>query len=266
MAFRLNLASALALAVLAGPAQANSIADLGLSLEQVRALNAQLTAPIAAPGVTFGAPTAFGAGWGQAFAGLGGRTLSEGSSQDPDQDLDGSALVGFGMGDPRVLGLEIAMNIVSLSDGFAQDGSWGFKLHHSFPFRAAIAFGVDDGSGWGDAGDTHSSAYAAYSQVIDLAGDSPKRPLSLAFGLGAGKQRFAEPGKENDFAPFGSVALNWHRQASAIADWHSGDLHLALSVVPLYRLPLVATLGFINVTERFESSDFAAGVGYLYQF
>ncbi|MGH8442574.1 MAG: hypothetical protein ACRETF_06680 [Nevskiaceae bacterium] len=259
MGIRYTCSIALTLAVLAGPAPASSIADLGLSLEQIRSLNAQLTAPIAAPGIAFGAPTGFGAGWGQAFAGLGGRTLAEG-----DQDLDGSALLGWGMGDPRVLGLEAAMNIVSLSDGFAKDGSWGFKLHHSFPFRAAVSFGVDDAGGWGDASDTPSSTYLAYSQVVELNPDSPKRPLNLALTLGAGRERFAEPGK--DLSAFGSVALHWHRQASVIADWHAGDLHLAVSVVPLYRMPLVATLGFINVTERFEPSDFAAGVGYLYQF
>jgi len=251
---------ALALAMAAGSAHAGSVADLGLSLEQIRALNAQLTAPIAAPGISFGTPTGFGASWGQTFAGLGGRTVSSGTS-----DVDGSALVGFGLGDPsRFLGLETAINIISLQEGFAEDGSWGFKLHRALPFRGAVAIGVDDTGGWGDAKEKHSSAYAVYTQVIDLNPQSPKRPMGLAFSAGLGDERFAAPG--DDVGALASVALSWQRQASVIVDWHAGELHVAASGVPLYQLPLVITAGFINVTERFGDTEFAAGIGYLHRF
>lgn len=242
------------------PAFAGSVTDLGLSLEQVRTLNAQLTAPIASPGIAFGSPTAFGAGWGQVFAGIGGQTIPEG--QD---DLDGSAVLGVGFGDPhRGLGLEAVANVISLQEGLAEDGSWGFKLHTALPNRAGIAVGVDDTGGWGDAREQHSSAYAVYTQVIDLAPESPKRPLTLAFNIGAGQERFAEPG--DDVGAIGSIALSLHRQASVIADYSRGELNLAASIVPFYRIPLVATAGFINVTERNADIEFAAGVGYLYQF
>ena len=101
-------AVSLALACAAGPAFAGSIADLGLSLEQIRALNAQLTAPVAAPGIAFGSPTAFGASWGQAFAGLGGQTISSG-----EENLDGSAVLGAGIGHPyRAIGVEAVVNII----------------------------------------------------------------------------------------------------------------------------------------------------------
>jgi hypothetical protein len=259
MAFRHALVFALACAA-AGPAFAGSVTDLGLTLEQVRTLNAQLTAPIAAPGIAFGAPTAFGAGWGQAFAGLGGQTVSVG-----EDDLDGSAVLGVGFGDPqRALGLEAVMNVISLQEGLAEDGSWGFKLHAALPHRAGIAVGVDDTGGWGDAKEQRSSAYAVYTQVIDLSPETPKRPLSLAFNVGAGQERFAPPG--DDVAPIGSVALSLHRQASVIADYSRGELNLAASVVPMYRIPLVVTAGFINVAERNADMEFAAGVGYLYSF
>lgn len=259
MAFRYAVSFALACAA-AGPAFAGSVADLGLSLEQIRALNAQLTAPIAAPGIAFGSPTAFGAGWGQAFAGIGGQTVSVG----PD-DLDGSAVLGMGLGDPRrAVGLEAAVNVISLQEGFAEDGRWGFKLHRVLSNRAGIAIGVDDTAGWGDAKEQHSSAYAVYTQVIDLEPQSPKRPLSLAFSIGAGQERFAEPG--DDVGVIGAVALALHRQGSVIADYSRGELNLGASVAPFYRIPLVVTAGVINVTERNADLEFAAGVGYLYQF
>ncbi len=255
-----RFAVAFALACVAGPAVAGSVTDLGLSLEQIRALNAQLTAPIAAPGIAFGAPTAFGASWGQAFAGLGGQTVSSG-----EDDLDGSAVFGAGILDPyRAVGVEAVMNVISLQEGFAEDGSWGFKVHRVLPNRAGVAIGVDDTGGWGDAREQHSSAYAVYTQVIDLEPQSPKRPLSLAFNIGAGNERFAEPG--DDFGVIGSVALALHRQGSLIADYSRGELNLGASVVPFYRIPLVVTAGFINVTERNADLEFAAGVGYLYSF
>ena len=251
---------ALALVMAAGTAHAGSVTDLGLSLEQVRALNAQLTAPIAAPGIAFGSPTGFGANWGQAYAGIGGQTAS--NSED---SLDGSALLGAGLGDSRrFLGLDATMNIISLQEGFAKDGSWGFKLHHTFPFRAAFAIGVDDTGGWGDAQQTKSSSYIAYTQVIDLAADSPKRPLSLALNLGAGRERYAEPGDSTGF--FGSAALAVHRQGSVIVDYHRGDFSLGASAVPFYRMPIVISIGLINLTEEHADMEFAAGVGYLYHF
>lgn len=260
MGLRPNPLYALVLAAASGAAQAGSVADLGLTLEQVRELNAQLTAPIAAPGIAFGSPTGFGAGWGQTFAGVGGQTLSDSTSH-----LDGSALVGVGFGDPRrYFGLEMAINVVSLTGGLGEDGSWSFKAHHTFGNRSAIAVGIHEVSGWGAADATASSSYVAYTHVVDLDPSSPKRPLTLALNGGVGTKRFAAEGE--DAGAFGSVALSWHRQSSIIADFDGRDLGLAVSVVPFYRIPLVATAGVINLTERYASMEFAAGVGYLWSF
>jgi hypothetical protein len=257
---RLNPLLALALAAGCGAAQAGAVADLGLTLEQVRALNAQLTAPIAAPGIAFGSPTAFGAGWGQLFAGAGGQTLST-----PGQDLDGSALLGFGLGDPtRLVAFEAAMNVISLRDSLGSDGNWSFKAHTVLSGRSAVAIGVEDMGGWGDASETDPSTYVAYTHVIELDPSTPKRPLTLALNIGAGNERFADPA--DDVGAFGSVALSWHRQSSVIADYNGRDLGVAVSVVPFYRIPLVVTAGFINLSERYEDLEFAAGAGYLYSF
>lgn len=248
------------LVLAAGSARAGSVADLGLSLEQVRSLNAQLTAPIVAPGISFGSPTAYGAAWGQVFAGVGGQTLST-----PGQDVDGSALVGAGIGDARrSIGFEVAVNVISLRDSFGDAGSSNYKLHRVLPDRSAFAIGVADAGGWGDAQDAPSSKYGVYSKAVDLMPETPKRPLTLAWTVGLGTDRFADPDK--DVGVLGSVALSWHRQVSVIADWSGRDLGIATSVVPLYRIPLIVTVGFINLAERFDDAQFAGGVGYLHQF
>ena len=256
-----KLALAVALTAACGAAHAGTIADLGLSLEQTRSLNAQMTTPIAAPGIAFGSPTAFGAGWGQAFAGIGGQTVTNG----PD-DVDGSALLGFGMGDPRrFVGIEAAMNIISLKESFGDDGNWNFKMHRTLPFRAAVAIGVEDSSGWGAAKDRDSSSYVVYTQAVDLTPATPKRPFTFTYNVGVGNHRFADPDK-GGVGGFGSVSFAWHRQDAIIVDWNGRELGAALSFVPLYRIPVVLTLGFINLTEHFADREFAGGIGYLYQF
>jgi hypothetical protein len=259
MSFRHTVLT-VALAAAAGSAQASSIADLGLSVEQIRALNAQLTAPIVAPGIAFGSPTGYGAGWGQAFAGIGGQTMEK-----SDFGVDGSALLGAGLGNPqRYLALEVAMNIISLRDGTGDSGNWNFKAHHTFADRSAFAFGVQDLGGWGDATETNATTYAAYSRVLELDPHTPKRPLTLAWNVGVGNERLAAP--SDSLGVFGSVALSWHRQSSVIADFSGRDLGIAVSAVPFYRMPLVVTAGFINLTERYENVEFAGGIGYLYSF
>ena len=261
MSIRHPLTLAVALTAAGGSAHAGTLTDLGLSLEQIRTLNAQMTAPIAAPGIAFGSPTGFGAGWGQAFAGIGGETVPSG----PD-DVDGSALLGFGLGDPRrFVGLEASMNVISLREGFAEDGNWNFKLHRTLPFRAAFAIGVEDTGGWGAAKDGDSSVYGVYTQAVDLSPETLKRPLTLTYNIGVGNERFTDPDKSG-VSPFGSVSFAWHRQDAVILDWTGRDLNAGLSFVPFYRIPIVLTVGFINLTERFADSEFAGGVGYLYQF
>ncbi len=261
MGIRQNFLLAVALAAACSSARAATLADLGLSLEQIRSLNAQMTAPIAAPGIAFGSPTGFGAGWGQAFAGIGGQTVPTG----PD-GVDGSALLGFGMGDPRrVFGVEASMNIISLQDNFADDGNWNFKVHRALRHRAAVAIGVEDASAWGAAQDRDSSSYVVYTQAVDLSPATPKLPLTVTYNVGVGNHRFADPDTGGAGA-FGSASLAWHRQGSFIVDWNGRDLGFAVSIVPFYRMPLVLTAGFTNLTERYGDTESAAGIGYLYQF
>ena len=109
-----------------------------------------------------------------------------------------------------------------------------------------------------------ASAFEHLQRVLDLDPSSPKRPLSLAWNVGIGQERFAAPG--DDVGVFGSVGLSWHRQSSVIADFNGREFGLAVSVVPFYRIPLVFTAGAINLTERFADTEFAAGVGYLHSF
>jgi hypothetical protein len=248
---------------LGAPAHAVDIGDLGLSESQVRALNAQMTAPAVAPGIAFGSPVGFGAGWGQAFLGVGGTTLPPGSAQD----VDGSASFGMGFGDPyRNLGLEAVVTSISLRDSFGDSGDAHFKVHHALPFRASFAIGVESTGRWGDARSATSSTYVAYTQVIDLAPQYPANRVPLSLNLGFGDGRFVDPG-EDGVGAFASVAIAPLRQMSLIADWTGRDANAAVSLVPARRWPVVLTAGAVNLAERNGNRvEFAGGLGVLLQF
>jgi hypothetical protein len=254
-------AAALAL-IACAPAQAINVGEIGLSADQIRSLNAQLTSPAAAPGIAFGSPVAYGADWGQLFGGLGGQTLPDGSVDS----VDGSALVGFGVGDSSLVGVEVSATIISVKNSFGQDGAFNGKIHRALGNRAAIAIGVENTAGWGAASDVDGSIYAAYTQAVDLAPDNMRAPMPVVFNVGIGNERFVDPG-EDSVGLFASVSVHPHRQFSAIADYTGRDLNLAMSIVPIRTWPIVVTGGMINMTERLDQqAEFAGGIGFLHQF
>jgi len=248
------------------PVGAADLSQLGLSQSQVDALNAQLTAPAVAPGISFGSPVAFGAGWGQAFFGIGGQTEPK---NNPNVDnVDGSASLGMGIGDPYTLvGLEGVVTAISLNNGFGEDGDVSLKLHRVLPGRSGIAIGVDNTTRWGAAKGTKAGTYAAFTKVMDLNGDTARFPVPVAFNIGVGNGRFAKPGSPNDVGVFGSLSVAPWRQVSFIADFDGRDANAGISVVPFPRVPMIVTLGAIHLGQRYNTdTEFAGGLGYLFSF
>lgn len=247
------------------PARAADVSQLGLSQSQVDALNAQLTAPMVAPGISFGSPVAFGAAWGQAFAGVGGTTVHNAPSSN--HGVDGSVSAGFGIGNPyRYAGLEATVTSISVRDSFGDSGDVSVKLHRVLPGRSGIAVGVDNTSRWGAAKATEAGTYAAFTKVLDLNGEDARSPIAMSFNIGVGNGRFTDPGKSG-VGVFGSVAIAPWRQVSFIADWGGRDANAAVSLVPFARMPVVLTLGAINLAHRFnQDTEFAGGIGYLFTF
>lgn len=232
------------------------------------ALINQLKAPKGAPGIAFGSPVAFGAAWGDLYAGLGGNTLSS-DNPNNDDDLDGSLALGFGLGDAnKFIALDTTVGIISLKDGFGDDGNVSMKLHTALPNSSAFAIGVENTGRWGNAQQTSSSIYAVYSKLWALNAGNRKMPFSTS--LGVGSERFVDPGSDGNtdgVGVFGSVSLQLHRQFSTILDWTGVDLNAGVSVVPFRKIPITVTLGAINLTENNDAEvEFSAGIGYSYNF
>lgn len=262
--FLTQMTGAMLISAASTGAHAATLEELGLSSDAAGYLESQLYYPGSSPAISFGSPIGFGAGYTEFIAGIGGQTLPEGSQDS----VDGSMSVGVGIGDPtKWVGLEVSSTIISLQDDFGADGNFNFKLHHAIPsYRMSVAVGVENTGRWGDAKQTESAKYAVVSKVFDASPVGSNVPMSLAVTAGAGDGRFSKPG-EDTINPFGAVALSLFRRVSVIADWTGRDLNAGISFLPLARLPVVVSLGAINLTERYGASvEFAGGIGYTYRF
>ncbi|NJM97478.1 MAG: hypothetical protein HC800_10170 [Phormidesmis sp. RL_2_1] len=141
-----------------------------------------------APASSFLTPSAYGADWGDIYAGLSGAVSSNG------RPSDGSGSIGFGLGSATdFVGLEVNIGIISL-DGFADDGTVGFKLHKVFPDanNLAIAVGWENPIKWGAAEIAQESYYGVVSRQFFLQpGQANPMPLTVSLGAGTGAYRSA---------------------------------------------------------------------------
>lgn len=227
--------------------------------------------PAASPGSSSGSPTAFGADFGSAFAGVSfqERTRFTDSS-------DGAVSAGFGLGDAsKAVGLEVAVSVLDLTSRNGDDqafdrGSFSFKLHRRFPNNFAVAVGYENAIVWGftDAG---SSFYGVGSKIFQLQ-NSPQKPFSsLTMSLGVGNGRFRTEDDFNDDKEtvnvFGSAGLRVLEPVSVIADWTGQDLTLGASIVPFRNLPIVITPALSDITgSAGDGSRFILGIGYSYSY
>ncbi|HIK12321.1 MAG TPA: S-layer homology domain-containing protein [Oscillatoriaceae cyanobacterium M33_DOE_052] len=218
------------------------------------------------PAVSGGSPTAFGADWGFAFAGAAYQNRARYSDLE-----DGAISFGFGVGDKDTVGLEIAATSFStFRQGFAQNGSLSFKLHHTFPKDLAVAAGIENAIEWGGI-DTELSAYGVVSKIFRLQ-DSAADPfsrLSVSVGLGNGRFRSEDDRRDDKETVnvFGNVSMRVLEPMSVFADWTGQDLNVGFSLVPFRNFPLVITPALQDVTGNAgDGTRFSISVGTSYRF
>ena len=227
---------------------------------------AVLDRPRPVPGSGFLTPSAYGADWGDAFVGLSGVT----SGRNEDK-WDGSASVGVGFGDAiDTVGVEVSVGIISL-DGFADDGTIGFKLHKVFPQanNLAVAAGWSNAISWGDANDAEDTFYGVVTHRFDLQPDQDNTlPLTASLGIGTGAFRSigAIEAGSNDPNVFGSLGLRVIPELSIVSGWTGSALGLGVSAAP-FDFPLIMTAGVSDVTDNTASGPrFNASLGYSFSF
>lgn len=227
---------------------------------------------IGAPATSISTPTGFGASWGQVYAGVSLVNRARGNNQ-----ADGSATIGFGLGNPRrFLGLDVVTNIISLSDSGGQDafagsGSVDFKVHRVLPGAIGIAVGWENALAWGDAQNRDSSVYGVVSRAFPLQPNNLRNPMPLLLSLGVGGGRFrseeAIRNQEGGVGVFGSAALRVTPQISLLANWTGQDLNAGVSFIPFAEIPFSLTLGAIDLTgSAGDGARFGLSLGYGTRF
>jgi len=270
----LTALAAAALVLAAAPAQAQEPADTlrdRYMLQMPATVPLALTAPRTPPGSSAGSPTAFGANWGQGFAGAG----FQGRARYVDA-VDGTAAVGFGLGNARdAVGLEVAITTFStFRSGFFNHGGLSLKAHRVFPNNVGIAVGwenaLDIGRDARRRGDGTPSLYAVASQVVELNGaENPFSMLTGSLGIGGGRfqSERAVLEEESGVGIFASIGVRVMEPVSVIADWTGQDLALAASISPFRTVPIVITPALVDITGAAgDGARFTLGIGAGFQF
>jgi hypothetical protein len=195
-------------------------------------------------------PTAFGVDFGQAFIGAGIQARTR-YTDDPDAAF----VVGLGLGNRRVLGVELAATSYSTfserGGTFGEVGSLSVRVHRLLGEDFAIAAGWENPVHWGDS-DAGESRYAVVSRVFRNGPDAEAPFSATVISMGVGDGRFrtepqviADRDRVNFFM---STGVRLHPDASWIIDWTGQDLNMAVSLMPFGRkLPLIVTPGVADV-------------------
>jgi len=271
-----SLAALAALALFSPVGTAQTLDPEQLPPEIRQLLQAILTQPKVSPGVAFGSPIGFGARGGDYFFGVNGATTSgnrvAGIENDfiGDLDIDGSITGGIGLGDPeRFVGVELALNVISLTNDFGDSGALAVKVHRNIGTRGALSIGTENDLAWGEAKDfaerTTHTRFISYSHYFQTRAN-PMNPGGLMVTLGAGNGRLGTLDDPEDIAPFISIGYAITRRFSAIVDYAGETTNVGISIVPMYQLPVAVVLGVSDIKEKRSDSTVAFGLGYSSRF
>lgn len=219
------------------------------------------------PGLSFAAPSAFGASWGDVFVGASGATRN-----DRSNDLDGSISAGFGLGNSqKLVGLEFTFNNGSIKK-FGENGTFDLKVHRIAYAKGTNIVGV--AAGWktfaqyGNEGVRNSTAYGVVTTYSLLRPNDSVNPMPISFSAGAGGGDFRQgkDGKDTT-GVFGGVGVQVHPQVGVGFGWSGVGLNIGASFVPVPTIPLTITAQGADLTNNSSAgSVFVLSVGYGFNF
>jgi len=222
------------------------------------------TKPTYPPGLSFAAPSAFGANMGDAF--LGTSAAFFGSR---DTGLDGSISTGFGLGDSqKLVGLEFGFNNGSIKN-FGANGTFDFKAHRIVYAKGTNQIGV--AAGWktfaqyGNESIRPSSAYGVVTSYSLLKPNDPVNKMPISFSAGAGGGDFRQGNASTGV--FAGVGVQIHPQVGVGLGWSGVGFNIGASIVPIPTLPLTITATGADLTDNSEGGTvFSLSLGYGFNF
>jgi hypothetical protein len=234
------------------PTNDEAIAKLGIpgQVPEIAGSGAVGTLPVGG----LGTPTAFGANWGDFFAGAGYQnqtrpsdvfTNPTPSTLTAKQPETYAYSAGLGLGDARsFLGLEtVATTYNRAGTGSFENGGVSFKLHKLLGdnfaiaggYENAITFGSNSGAGTNPDGGVNGArtGYGVASLVLNPDPNSGFfSNTTLSVGAGAGRFRSVGDIRNNrdTVNVFGSVGTRLSPNFSLVADWNGQDLGVGLPI------------------------------------
>lgn len=215
------------------------------------------------PGLTFATPSAFGAGYGDAF--VGASTSTSGKLRP---DIDAAMTAGFGLGSSNTLGLEVSYNLGSFKR-FGANGSFDLKAHRVVYAEGTNQIGV--AAGWntfaqyGNEGVVPSSLYGAVSSYSQLKPNDSFNKMPISATIGAGGGGFRQGNASTGI--FAGVGVQVHPQLGVGFGWSGVGVNAGLSYVPSPSIPLTIGLtGGDLASNSPGGSVLVLSVGYGFNF
>jgi len=225
---------------------------------------APATKPTYPPGLSFAAPSAFGANMGDAFLGTSATFFGT-----RDTGLDGSISAGFGLGNSqKLVGLEFGFNNGSIKD-FGSNGTFDLKAHRIVYAKGSNQIGV--AAGWktfaqyGNEGIRPSSAYGVVTSYSLLKPNDSVNKMPISFSAGVGGGDFRQGNASTGV--FGGVGVQVHPQVGVGLGWSGVGFNIGASIVPIPTLPLTITASGVDLTDNSAGGTvFSLSVGYGFNF
>ncbi len=227
------------------------------------------------PGLSFGAPSAYGSSGGSIFVGVSyGADVDTGLITFYDDEgakvADGSMNAGFGIGDPNKLAAEVTIGIISLAcqggtSCFGADGTMGLKLHKKIDssFVNGVALAYSDLVRWGEASD-FATIYGVASKDFKI--KNKDALLSLGIGTGGFRSKANIDANENDPNLFGGLGIKLNPRLSLASSWNGSTLGAGFGISPFY-FPLSVSVGITDLTEVNEQGrQYSINLGYSFSF
>jgi hypothetical protein len=222
------------------------------------------TKPTYPPGLSFAAPSAFGANMGDAFLGTSATFFGT-----RDTGLDGSISAGFGLGNSqKLVGLEFGFNNGSIKD-FGSNGTFDLKAHRIVYAKGSNQIGV--AAGWktfaqyGNEGIRPSSAYGVVTSYSLLKPNDSVNKMPISFSAGVGGGDFRQGNASTGV--FGGVGVQVHPQVGVGLGWSGVGFNIGASIVPIPTLPLTITASGVDLTDNSAGGTvFSLSVGYGFNF
>ena len=227
------------------------------------------------PGLSFGVPSAYGASGGSVFVGL---SYSADGQEGPfkaykggSKLADGSMNFGMGFGDPKKLGAEVSVGIISLlcqsgSSCFGADGTVGVKLHKLFDdnsFINGVGFGYSNLVRWGEASDI-PTYYGVASKDFKI--NNKDGLFSLGIGTGGFRTKEDIDSGENNPNLFGGIGLQLAPRISLASSWNGSTLGAGFGLSP-FDFPLSLSIGLTDLTDvNGKGSQYSINAGYSFSF